>query len=211
MSYDDNVHIWNKWAGVYSKLIFPAESSYADLTLNIIKSIEYTDKILEVATGTGMVSLSISPYCKSIDAIDNSTSMIQAARHNMDFAKFQNVNFSISNADSLSFKNDAYDVVILSNALHVLKNPDAVIKEIRRVLKPDGKLIIANFLHSENLRSRMIIKSLNLIGYPVERVFNESTYHNYLSQFDLNFVRRTVIEGIVPLAYSEVKFNAFPK
>lgn len=207
MYNNKNVHIWNKWSSIYDKLLFPTEASYANLTLKIIKSIEYTDKVLEIATGTGQVALSLSPYCKTIDAIDYSTAMISKARHNMDFLKFQNVNFSVSNAENLPYNSNTYDVVILSNALHTLENPDCVIHEIKRILKPGGKLITANFLHAENTRSMMLIHALTLIGYPIYRTFNESSYHNYLSRFDLLLKRCTIIDGIIPLAYVEASIK----
>lgn len=207
MNSNKNIHRWNKWAQVYDRLIAPAETVYADLYLNIVKTIDYTDKVLELATGSGMVSLSVSPYCKSIDAVDHSKSMIDTARHNKSFSKYQNVNFSVSNAEAMPCDDDTYDVVILSNALHVLENPEYVMHEIKRVLKPGGKLIAANFLHREKLRSQMIIKSLSCLGYPVYRTFDESSYHNYLSQHDFTLKKCKVIEGIIPLAYVEASFE----
>ncbi len=208
MCNDYKKQTWNTWASRYDTLINTTEKSYMALTHKIIESIEYTDSILELGAGTGHLSLSISPYCKEIDAIDFSENMIRKARENKSFSRFQNVNFKLSHAEHIQCQDSTYDVVILSNAMHVLDNPQDVMAEIKRVLKPGGRLIAPNFVHEEKAHSRLIIKALGSVGYPVERTFNENSYYRFLEKYGFKLHKSSYIKGFVPMAYVEATLNS---
>ena len=50
----------------------------------------------------------------------------------------------------LPYADKSFDVVIVSNALHIVPQPEKALAEIRRVLKDDGVLIAPTFTHAEN-------------------------------------------------------------
>lgn len=58
-----------------------------------------------------------------------------------------NVKFSIEDAAALSFANASFDAVIISNALHIMPDPEAALVSIRRVLQSGGLLIAPIFAH----------------------------------------------------------------
>lgn len=89
--------------------------------------------VLEIATGTGLIAVNIADSVQSITATDFSPKMIEAA---MKKRVPDNVHFSVEDATTLSFSDQTFDAVIISNALHFMPDPGEVLKNIRRVLKP---------------------------------------------------------------------------
>ena len=69
----------------------------------------------------------------------------------------------------LPFEKNSFDVVIISNALHIIPNPEKVLSEIARVLKTGGLLIAPNFVH-ENLKGSALMMSrmLTIAGIAFE-------------------------------------------
>lgn len=101
-------------------------------------------KVLDAGCGTGNLELAINqgPNRIQITAIDFAKEMIcRARKKNKDL---KNLDFQMVNLDGrLPFPNESFDVAVLINVLYCLKNPDAVIKELKRVLKKDGRVIVA--------------------------------------------------------------------
>lgn len=194
---------WNRLATVYDFVVTAEENSYNEVARHIIKSINYEDKILELATGVGNVALELCPHCRHIEASDISEEMIRKANMNKAHSKYQNIQFTLSDACNIDCEDGTYDVVILSNALHILPDPDKAMEEIKRILKPGGKLIAPNFVHKETLRSSVISTLITSVGYPTKRRFSEDDLLEYISSHDFKIRRTALFNGAVPLAYVE--------
>ena len=72
--------------------------------------------------------------------IDISQGMIEKAKNNS--IGIPNVDFYQASADDLPFNNDYFDTVICSNSFHHYLQPIVALKEVKRVLKPNGKIHI---------------------------------------------------------------------
>ena len=57
--------------------------------------------------------------------------------------------FSVQDMFHLPYADQSFDVVIVSNALHIVPHPERALTELRRVLKNDGMLIAPTFTHAE--------------------------------------------------------------
>lgn len=114
----------------------------AELLDKIVDNVNADSIILEVACGTGLVSLKAAEKAKQVYGIDIASSMIEEAKKKAKKMKIDNVEFSVEDAYSLPFDDNMFDIVIWNNALHNMKEPYKALSEIRRVLKPKGKLII---------------------------------------------------------------------
>lgn len=68
--------------------------------------------------------------------------------------KYPNINFKISSADNLPFKDETFDVIIFYETIEHIENPIRSLKEVRRVLNKDGVLILA--MDSGNRLFRLI-------------------------------------------------------
>jgi ubiquinone/menaquinone biosynthesis C-methylase UbiE len=98
---------------------------------------------LDLGCGTGWAVCHAASILKGngrFVGVDISEGMIAKARSNaVDTA---NVEFYEASAEQLPFGNDAFDTVICSNSFHHYLHPEEVLKEVRRVLKLNGKIFI---------------------------------------------------------------------
>ena len=94
--------------------------------------------VLDAATGTGTIAKYIlsKSSCK-VYAIDNSPEMIEKANENS-----QGIKYRVADAHKLPYENETFDVVTICYGFYWFESPEKVISEIRRVLKPDGILVV---------------------------------------------------------------------
>ncbi|RYZ25342.1 MAG: class I SAM-dependent methyltransferase [Chitinophagaceae bacterium] len=101
-------------------------------------------QLLEIGIGNGR-HLPLYQTHK-VTGIDSSPVMVELAKKN----KNQNMELFNMNGENLSFKDNSYDYVVLSHVIAVVDDPEKILKEIDRVLKPGGKLFILNHFTPEN-------------------------------------------------------------
>jgi ubiquinone/menaquinone biosynthesis C-methylase UbiE len=58
---------------------------------------------------------------------------------------FPNICFTLSSASSLPFADGSFDVVVSANAFHYFGDPASALQDMRRVLKPSGRLVILDW------------------------------------------------------------------
>lgn len=134
-------NFWNFLAKSYAKNPVEDETSYQH---KLVKSREYftpDSNILEIGAGTGSTAISHSPYVNSILATDISDKMIAISNEKLVGNDIDNVTFKLSSIDDLNIENESLDAVLALSILHLVKDKNAVIAKIYRMLKPDGVLI----------------------------------------------------------------------
>ncbi|WP_372946726.1 class I SAM-dependent methyltransferase [Mariniphaga sp.] len=132
--------------------------------INYFKDIE-VHRILDVGTGRGgfiHVLKKTFPYAKII-GVDPHLKSLEAAWEN-----FPDVSFIEMEAEKLDFDDNSFDVVSISMALHHLPKIKKGLKEIKRVVKPEGYIII-NEIISDNLNSAQEVHKM---------------FHHFRSQID---------------------------
>jgi len=98
------------------------------------------DQILDLGTGTGTIARGLAGLgCKSF-GLDPSEELLNEARR----ISSAQIEYILGKAESIPFEASCFDVVTAGQCWHWF-DADAATKEIRRVLKPNGRLIIANF------------------------------------------------------------------
>jgi len=114
-------------------------------------NIKPKQKVLDIATGTGMVAMAAAQRVRDserVQAIDLSQNMIKQAQANIKDAGLDNVDFHVMDAENLEFENNYFDVITCSYGLFFMPNMSAALKNWLRVLKPGGKLIFTSFAPS---------------------------------------------------------------
>jgi len=97
------------------------------------------DRILDVGCGSGSLLYAISQKAAVLaHGVDISPRMINECRN-----RYTNLIFDVSNGENLNFPDGNFDMVTICCALHHLNNPENFFSEARRVLKPGGKLVVA--------------------------------------------------------------------
>jgi phosphatidylethanolamine/phosphatidyl-N-methylethanolamine N-methyltransferase len=106
-------------------------------------------KILEVGVGTG---LSFHDYdaTSEITGIDLSAPMLAKARDKMASGRYPFVkDVQLMDAHRLTFADATFDCVVAQFVITLVVNPEQVLSECHRVVKPGGRLILVNHLYSE--------------------------------------------------------------
>lgn len=124
--------LWNRLAKVYNKIIAKDKKAYMEVISSIRPLLSKDMHVLEIGTGTGVIALAVADSCRQITATDFSEKMIAEANKN---PKPENLSFSLEDAMDLSFPEASFDAAIISNTLHILPEPELVLKNIAKVLK----------------------------------------------------------------------------
>ena len=202
-SKGNNKGFWNRYAKLYDfEINHTSKAAYTEMyrlmSLRLTKEMD----VLEIATGTGLISINIAPFVHSVAATDFSPKMIDTAKKKMVPANLQ---FSVQDATELTFEKNAFDAVIISNALHIMPDPDKVMANISRVLKTNGLLIAPNFTHGHITDStwNLNAKILKLIGFETYAKWTPEEYVAFIGKHGLEVERWHVLKAAFPLVYLE--------
>jgi phosphatidylethanolamine/phosphatidyl-N-methylethanolamine N-methyltransferase len=132
------------------------------------------DRLLEVGVGTGINACLYPRDCK-VTGIDFSEPMLEKARERFARKGVRNVGLQEMDAEQLKFADDTFDIVYAPYVISVVPNPVAVVREMMRVCRPGGRVIVLNHFRSKNRA-----------GAWMERVIAPFTLHlGFKSDLDL--------------------------
>ncbi|MFX0561203.1 class I SAM-dependent methyltransferase [Tepidibacillus infernus] len=103
------------------------------------------DTVLDLGAGTGYFSIPIAKQVKKVIAVDVSEKMLTHMKQEMENEKIENIDMVQHEIETLPFDNQTADRIIVSLVLHEVKDLNQTIREIRRVLNPDGKLLVVEW------------------------------------------------------------------
>lgn len=198
---DIEKRFWDKFAKRYDSFMKMAAREYPDLINLILTDLKPDNIVLEIACGTGIISLAVSHRVHQVYATDISEAMIDIATTKAKQKKIQNIVFSVQDGYSLNFEDHTFDVCIIANAFHVMQEPEKVLKEIRRVLKPDGLLIAPGYCHGENLKARFISWLISLTGFKAYHKFTVRSFSEFIEGTGFSILKNQVLKSRFPLVY----------
>ena len=99
----------------------------------------------------------------------------------------------------LPYADQSFDVVIVSNALHIVPHPEKALIEFRRVLKNDGMLIAPTFTHADNAFFGKVK------AFPLHSRWTSAAYLAFLQQNGWTVCKSVVLQNSIPLTYAECK------
>jgi phosphatidylethanolamine/phosphatidyl-N-methylethanolamine N-methyltransferase len=140
--------VYEKLSKVYD-LIFGPTLHPGRVTALERMGIQPNDRILEVGVGTG-INTSMYPRNCHVTGVDLSSSMLEKARERVAREGLRNVRLLEMDAQNLTFADDSFDIVYAPYLVSVVPDPVQVAREMRRVCKPGGKIIILNHFRSAN-------------------------------------------------------------
>jgi ubiquinone/menaquinone biosynthesis C-methylase UbiE len=104
------------------------------------------DLVLDVAAGTGHVARTLAPQVRAVVAADTTPAMLEQGWIEAKRAALRNVVFMLADAAALPFMDGSFDVVVSRYALHHFEDPAVQVGEMRRVLRPGGRLAVADLI-----------------------------------------------------------------
>ena len=193
-------NFWDRNAGRYDRFMRKDGAAYDEMYA-LIQPIVRHKTVLELASGTGLIAKHIVNAAAHIEATDASVEMIAEAKRNNQSAK---LHFSVQDMFRLPYADKSFDVVIVSNALHIVPQPEKALDEIRRVLKDGGVLIAPTFTHAGNSFSGKVKAFfMKLAGFPLHSKWASEEYLRLLWQNGWTVRKSVVLKASFPLTYAE--------
>ena len=112
-------------------------------------SIKPGDRVLEVGVGTG-INTALYPSDCAVTGIDFSSSMLEKAHDRIARKGVRNVRLMQMDAQNMKFADDSFDIVYAPYVISVVPDPVAVTREMYRVCRQGGKIIILNHFRSKS-------------------------------------------------------------
>ena len=200
IAVQEHKNFWDKNAGRYDRFMRKDRAAYDEMYA-LIRPVVKGKTVLELATGTGVIAKSIVNAAAHIEATDASVEMIAEAKRDNQSAK---LHFSVQDMFRLPYADKSFDVVIVSNALHIVPQPEKALAEIHRVLKDDGVLIAPTFTHAGNSFSGKVRAFfMKLAGFPLHSKWTSEEYLRFLRQNGWAVRKSVVLKASFPLTYAE--------
>ena len=184
--------VYEKLAKVYD-VVFGPTLHHGRLVAIERMAIKPGDRVLEVGVGT-CINTSLYPTTCSVTGIDLSASMLEKARERVRREGLRHVRLQEMDAAQLIFADDTFDIVYAPYLVSVVPDPVQVVKEMRRVCRPGGKIVILNHF-----------RSANAILSRLERAISPFTVHiGFKSDLDLpGFLAQANLQ---PISIEKVNF-----
>ena len=191
---------WDNVAGVYDVFVNVINGKTHQQLRRIVSSlIEPDDTVLECACGTGLLSAVIAPKCRQLTATDFSEKMLKKAEKNC--RSFRNITYAQADITALSFADGSFDKVVAGNVIHLLDNPVTALRELNRVCKDGGMLIIPTYMNKDDKgKTSGFAGAVGKAGADFKRQFTVESYRQFFLDAGYPDVKVSLADGRIPCA-----------
>ena len=180
-----NKKFWDKFAKLYAPFMKKDKGVYDKVCEYIRPHLNKDMEVLELACGSGQLSFNLSKHTKSWIGTDFSEQMIKEAKKR---GEYENLTFETADAVALSYSHEKFDCVLIANALHIMPKPDEAMKEIYRVLKPNGTLFAPTFLWKEGKQRKMIKSLMSILGFKMYQEWDKKEFEDFIKEYGFSVV-----------------------
>lgn len=180
---------YNRMAALYDRVW----RRYLSKTLSFLRDwapIAATSTVLDIGCGTGEFErlLLLKQPTQPIVGIDLAENMLSLARQKC--RGYPHVSFQKASASALPFADRSFDVVVSASAFHYFDDPIAALLEMKRVLKPDGELIILDWC-KDDLLCQLYDFVLKQFDPAYRQCYTQAEFHAFLQTADFTIQRAT--------------------
>ena len=128
------------------------------------------DTVLDVACGPGLLACAFAPVVRHVTGVDVTPAMIEQARTLQKAKSLRNITWDIADVPPLPYADGAFTIVTCRFSFHHMLDPLSVLREMRRVCAPAGRIVVADltpepanadaFNSSERLRDPSHVRAL---------------------------------------------------
>lgn len=195
---------WDRIAGIYDFAESFDSGAYKAMLEGIKKIVPEGANVLDCAAGTGELSVAAAEKAGHVLCTDMSLQMLERARKKSAKKGIKNISFEERDIFSLPDEDNTYDVSIAGNVLHLLEEPEKAVRELCRVTKQGGRVILPTFMAKN---SNPLIKIYTLLGYRAFACYTMESYEKMLKDCGCGRVKVTKISGLVPVAFGVIKVS----
>jgi len=156
-------------------------------------------RVLDVGTGSGHVAVRLAKLNPDlqIEAMDLSPRMLDRARQHASREGITNIQFFVGDAKRIPYEDRSFDLVISHQLLHQIPDPLVVLREINRVAKPQGAILVRDVRRLPEPAMSLAIP-LWCLGYGAK--MKEQTSASFRAGLTLSEFRRLVAEARIDRA-----------
>lgn len=156
---------FNQAAANYSTS--PIHASGPDLAV-MLKAAQLTgqEQLLDAGSGTGHTALTFAPHVRQVVAIDLSEKMLGQGRKLAVERNLGNIDFRQGDVEQLPFDAATFDVITTRYSAHHWPNPLGALAEFRRVLRPNGRLLLGDIVSPEEYLIDTHFQTIELLRDP---------------------------------------------
>lgn len=196
---------WDTVAGVYDIFVNVINRKTHQRLKKIVSDlIGPDDVVLECACGTGLLSAVIAPRCRQLTATDFSEKMLKQAKKNC--SAFPNASFARADITALSYPDGSFDQVVAANVIHLLDNPLTALRELNRVCKDGGLLIIPTYMNKDAKGNTSgFVGAVGKAGADFKRQFTVESYRQFFLDAGYSDVQIQLADGRIPCAVAVMR------
>ena len=189
--------IWDRVAPLYDLAVNTLNRRvYYGTGSAVARLIRPGDTVLECACGTGTITAAIAPACARVVATDYSEGMLKQAEKKL--ARHPNVVVEQADITHLRYADDSFDAVVAANVIHLLPEPGDALKELKRVTRPGGTIIVPTYVIPKKRAHTIFLKLISRCGIHFQEHFDPASYRAFFERMGYARVTYRVVRGRIP-------------
>ncbi len=124
------------------------------------------ERLLDLGSGAGHTSLFFAPHVSEVHALDLSKAMLEQGRRLAHERSLTNLHWHCGEAESLPFPDMHFDLVTSRQSAHHYEDLDGTLREVARVLKPGGRLVVVDSVAPENHAGDTFLNTFEILRDP---------------------------------------------
>ena len=196
---ETDARYWRRHARRYDRVTLLLNRRFTAMADAVAESIRGSERVLEIAAGTGLVTARVAPAVRALVATDSSPEMLAVLRMRLTTGGLTNVEVQEADALNLVFSDGSFDAVVIANLLHLLPDPGRALEEARRVLGSGGLLAVPTFCHGETAVAQVVSRLLGLTGFPVVTRFAGAALQELVGRHGFEIENELLFPGRLPI------------